>query len=359
MALKRLLTAEAERRPVVHRRREPRAVRQRHDQLPAVPRRGHARSAASRSSAPRRRRCTSATPAFGDGEVAPTKIELGALTPAESEQLLRELCKQLPDVPPRLVAHVRTLGGSPRAIHELVRLLLESDVIVARGHDVARSTPSKLATMHAAEDVRGARRRAHARDGRDRAPRARDGRGRRRDVVARRDHRARARRPARSRIPTARRSRRSRRAAITRALAVVAAIGKLVEREWLVEVPQSSVVGRARAALRVPEPVVDRLQGHRRGARAATTTRSSRAGSSCIPRAAARRRRKKSAVTSRSPVEPREAATALSPRGRGRARAVRERARDPAVRSRPRLHRRSRSSRRASTCGTTSARSTS
>lgn len=72
-------------------------------------------------------------PAFGDGEVAPVKVELGALSPAESEQLLKELCKQLPEVPRRLVEHVRTLGGSPRAIHELVRLLLESDVIAREG----------------------------------------------------------------------------------------------------------------------------------------------------------------------------------------------------------------------------------
>ena len=70
---------------------------------------------------------------FGDGEVAPTKIELTALAPAEAEELLRELCKQLDDLPHRLVIHVRTMGGTPRAIHELVRLLLESDVIVREG----------------------------------------------------------------------------------------------------------------------------------------------------------------------------------------------------------------------------------
>jgi len=70
---------------------------------------------------------------FGDGEVAPTKIELTALAPAEAEELLRELCKQLDNVPQRLVIHVRTMGGTPRAIHELVRLLLESDVIVREG----------------------------------------------------------------------------------------------------------------------------------------------------------------------------------------------------------------------------------
>ena len=86
-------------------------------------------------------------PSFGEGaEIAPTKIELAALTPNEAEELLRELCKQLHDVPPRLLGHVRGMGGSPRAIHELVRLLLESDVIVREGV-MWRLDPEKLATM--------------------------------------------------------------------------------------------------------------------------------------------------------------------------------------------------------------------
>src|SRR5262245_61197087 len=50
--------------------------------------------------------------AFGEGEVAPTKIELAPLSAGESEQLLRELCKQLSEVPARLVGHVKNLGGS-------------------------------------------------------------------------------------------------------------------------------------------------------------------------------------------------------------------------------------------------------
>jgi len=69
-------------------------------------------------------------PAFGEGEVTPTQIDLAPLTPDESEQLLRALCKPLDSVPQSLIVHVRMLGGSPRAIHELVRLLLESDVFV-------------------------------------------------------------------------------------------------------------------------------------------------------------------------------------------------------------------------------------
>jgi len=70
---------------------------------------------------------------FGAGEIPTTRIELAALSPNEAEELLRELCKQLQAVPPRLVEHVRRMGGTPRAIHELVRLLLESDVITREG----------------------------------------------------------------------------------------------------------------------------------------------------------------------------------------------------------------------------------
>jgi tetratricopeptide (TPR) repeat protein len=74
-------------------------------------------------------------PGFGDGEVASTPIELGALTADDAEELLRELSHQLAEVPARLVDHVRGLGdaASPRAIQELLRLLLESNVIVRQG----------------------------------------------------------------------------------------------------------------------------------------------------------------------------------------------------------------------------------
>jgi len=69
-------------------------------------------------------------PAFGDGDVAVERIELGPLAAADTDELLRELLAPLGAVPDRLLVHARTLGGSPRAIHELVRLLLESDCIV-------------------------------------------------------------------------------------------------------------------------------------------------------------------------------------------------------------------------------------
>jgi tetratricopeptide (TPR) repeat protein len=181
-------------------------------------------------------------PAFGDGEVAPTMIELGPLSASECEQLLKELCKQLPDVPKKLVEHARSMGGSPRAIHELVRLLLESDVIVREGmmwrvdgdklasfdlpktyeHLVAARMrvmePAERRVLEMAATVgetswldaiialeRGTTQGITDPDGPTLA-----------QIAASGDH--------------------------SRQL-VVAAVGKLVEREWLVEVPQSSVAG--------------------------------------------------------------------------------------------------------------------
>jgi tetratricopeptide (TPR) repeat protein len=73
-------------------------------------------------------------PTFGEGDVTPVRIEIGALTPGEAEDLLRELCKQLVAVPAVLAAHARTMTGSPRALYELVRLLLETKCIIRDGN---------------------------------------------------------------------------------------------------------------------------------------------------------------------------------------------------------------------------------
>ncbi len=72
-------------------------------------------------------------PLFGQGDVTPHRLELGPLTPGEAEELFRELCRPLDHVPERIVAHVRTLIDSPRSVHELVRLLLESGCIIRTG----------------------------------------------------------------------------------------------------------------------------------------------------------------------------------------------------------------------------------
>lgn len=75
-------------------------------------------------------------PGFGAGDIAPERIELGALSGTDTDELLRELLRPLGAVPDRLLVHARSLGGSPRALQELIRLLLESDCIV-RGPDMS------------------------------------------------------------------------------------------------------------------------------------------------------------------------------------------------------------------------------
>jgi len=72
-------------------------------------------------------------PAFGEGDVPLQRIDLGPLSEAEAQDLLRELCKPLDHVPQALLDHAVALRGSPRAMFELIRLLLESDVIVRSG----------------------------------------------------------------------------------------------------------------------------------------------------------------------------------------------------------------------------------
>jgi tetratricopeptide (TPR) repeat protein len=87
-------------------------------------------------------------PSFGEGEVAPVRVELGAMSPVEAEGLLRELLAPIGHVPERLATHARALGGSPRAIHELVRLLLESECIV-RGPGMSwKLEPVRLAAAN-------------------------------------------------------------------------------------------------------------------------------------------------------------------------------------------------------------------
>ncbi len=69
-------------------------------------------------------------PTFGEGDVTVHRVDLTALPADDAEALVRALLAPLDAVPARVVTHARTLGGSPRAIHELVRLLLETEVIV-------------------------------------------------------------------------------------------------------------------------------------------------------------------------------------------------------------------------------------
>jgi len=98
-------------------------------------------------------------PAFGEGERAPVRLEINALSPNEAEDLLRELCKQLQKVPTVLTEHVRTMHGSPRAIYELVRLLLETECIVreANGWRIDEAALAAIALPTTYEELVAAR----------------------------------------------------------------------------------------------------------------------------------------------------------------------------------------------------------
>ncbi len=84
---------------------------------------------------------------FGEGDTQLQRVDIGALTEAEATSLLRELCKPLDNVPARLIEHAKVLADSPRALFELIRLLLESDVIVRSGSMSWRVNDAKLQSM--------------------------------------------------------------------------------------------------------------------------------------------------------------------------------------------------------------------
>ncbi|MBA3393261.1 MAG: tetratricopeptide repeat protein [Deltaproteobacteria bacterium] len=180
-------------------------------------------------------------PSFGDGEVTPARLELGSLTASEAEELLRELCRPLPEIPPQLVAHARTLGGSPRAIHELVRLLLESDVIVRDGIQW-RIDAKNLATLtlpQTYDEVVAARLRVmDATERRVLEMAATVGETSWLDAIL-----ALERRDQRTDDPDGPTLSQIAASGDHSRIAVVAAISKLVEREWLLDVAQSSVAG--------------------------------------------------------------------------------------------------------------------
>jgi tetratricopeptide (TPR) repeat protein len=61
--------------------------------------------------------------------VPAVRIPLGPLVATDVDLLLADLLTPIGTVPPPLAAHARTLGGNPRILVELCRLLLEADVI--------------------------------------------------------------------------------------------------------------------------------------------------------------------------------------------------------------------------------------
>ncbi len=249
MALKRFLSAEAERHPVVFVVENLELCQQ--DTINFL----HYLAAGLRDS--RVLLIGTATPnlyerhpSFGDGEVAPVRIELSSLTAGEAEDLLRELCRSLHDIPPTLLAHAKTLGGSPRAIHELVRLLLESDVIVREGVmwrvDQAALSAMKLPASY--DEVVAARLRVmDTTERRVLEMAAVVGETSWLDAILAIERFG--QRPADPDGPTLSQIAAS---GDHSRIQVVAAIAKLIEREWLSEVPQSSIAGERE--LRIANP---------------------------------------------------------------------------------------------------------
>lgn len=68
-------------------------------------------------------------PSFGDGEAPLVRLDLGALDEAEAEELFRELLRPIGRPPESLVTHAKRVGGLPRTLFELTRLLIEAEVI--------------------------------------------------------------------------------------------------------------------------------------------------------------------------------------------------------------------------------------
>ncbi|MDB4969084.1 MAG: hypothetical protein JWN44_4773 [Myxococcales bacterium] len=73
-------------------------------------------------------------PTFGEGDTAVTRLDLGPLDEAESAELFLELCRPAGAPPPDVMRHARErMGGVPRALTELVRYLLELGAIIPDG----------------------------------------------------------------------------------------------------------------------------------------------------------------------------------------------------------------------------------
>lgn len=80
-------------------------------------------------------------PSFGDGEAPVFRLDLGPLGHQEAEELVRELLKPVRGVPEWLVKHAERLGGMPRTLIELVRYLVEAEVIASGGPLAAPPPP--------------------------------------------------------------------------------------------------------------------------------------------------------------------------------------------------------------------------
>jgi tetratricopeptide (TPR) repeat protein len=94
-------------------------------------------------------------PSFGDGDVPVDRVELGPLDDDEAVALLRELCAPLEQTPDALIQLGKQLKHSPRALFELMRLLLESDVITRAGKNRWRVDAKRLRELEIPPDHEG------------------------------------------------------------------------------------------------------------------------------------------------------------------------------------------------------------
>ncbi len=91
-------------------------------------------------------------PTFGVTDVELQRYEIGPLSDADCEDLFRKLTTSVIGCPESLAKHATKLGGSPRAIFELVRYLLEANVIIRSPAgwtaDVVQLTKTPLPKTH-------------------------------------------------------------------------------------------------------------------------------------------------------------------------------------------------------------------
>ncbi len=73
-------------------------------------------------------------PAFASADQVFERVQVGPLEPEDAEALFAELCRPAGDAPPEVLRHAREkMDGSPRALFEMARYLLETGVIERGG----------------------------------------------------------------------------------------------------------------------------------------------------------------------------------------------------------------------------------
>ncbi len=93
-------------------------------------------------------------PHFGDTDIELQTFSLPVLNEQESKELFQQLCSDVANLSDSLIHHASKLGGSPRAIFEMVRYLQETKVIshasTGWGIDKVQLTKTTLPASHKA-----------------------------------------------------------------------------------------------------------------------------------------------------------------------------------------------------------------